>query len=50
MKKEELLLFDGKASNVSIQKYQRKIGSVLYAAVITRPDIAFALQDSHDST
>ena len=42
MKKEELLPFDGKASNISIQKYQRKIGSVLYAAVITRPDIAFA--------
>ena len=42
IKKEELLPFDGKASNVSIQKYQRKIGSILYAAVITRPDIAFA--------
>jgi hypothetical protein len=25
-----------------IQKYQRKIGSLLYAAVSTRPDVAFA--------
>lgn len=30
------------ASPSEIQRYQRKIGSLLYAAVSTRPDIAFA--------
>jgi hypothetical protein len=32
----------GLASPSEISKYQRKIGSLLYAAVSTRPDIAFA--------
>ncbi|OAQ57457.2 polyprotein [Pochonia chlamydosporia 170] len=39
----ELLPYEGRASAASIRKYQRKIGSLLYAAVITRPDIAFAV-------
>ncbi|KAI2479358.1 hypothetical protein Ptr902_09569 [Pyrenophora tritici-repentis] len=38
----ELLLRDGLASPSEINKYQRKIGSLLFAAVTTRPDIAFA--------
>jgi len=32
----------GTATRDSIRRYQRKIGSILYAAIITRPDIAFS--------
>lgn len=42
MKREELLAYNERASLPSIRRYQRKVGSVLYAAVITRPDVAFA--------
>lgn len=42
MRNKELLPYEGKATFNSINQYQRKIGSILYAAVITRPDIAFA--------
>jgi hypothetical protein len=38
----ELLPRTGFASPSEINLYQRKIGSLLYAAVTTRPDIAFA--------
>jgi hypothetical protein len=38
----ELLPYDGKASAYEICSYQKKVGSLLYVAVITRPDIAFA--------
>ena len=38
----EQLPYDGKASAHEICSYQKKIGSLLYVAVITRPDIAFA--------
>ncbi|KAH5706327.1 RNA-directed DNA polymerase [Parastagonospora nodorum] len=38
----ELLPRDGLAAPAEINKYQRKIGSLLFAAVTTRPDIAFA--------
>jgi hypothetical protein len=38
----ELKPRDGLATPPEITKYQRKIGSLLYAAVNTRPDIAFA--------
>ncbi|KAI1507250.1 polyprotein [Pyrenophora tritici-repentis] len=38
----ELLPRDGLACPSEINKYQRKIGSLLFAAVTTRPDIAFA--------
>jgi len=38
----ELLPREGFASKAEINRYQRKIGSILYAAVTTRPDIAFA--------
>jgi hypothetical protein len=40
--KEELLPFEGEAIARDITVYLRKIGSLLYAAVIRRPDIAFA--------
>ena len=42
MRNKELLLFDGRASLISINQYQYKIGSILYTTVITRPDIIFA--------
>lgn len=44
MATEELLPWDQQASPASLTRlYQRKIGSILYAAVITRPDITFAV-------
>jgi hypothetical protein len=42
MKREDLLAYNKRASLLSIRRYQRKVGSILYAAVITRPDVAFA--------
>lgn len=42
MGKAELMPFEGTATAQEIAVYQRKIGSLLYAAVITRPDVAFA--------
>ncbi|KAI8930550.1 hypothetical protein NX059_012545 [Plenodomus lindquistii] len=38
----ELLPSDGLASHADVNKYQQKIGSLLFAAVTTRPDISFA--------
>lgn len=38
----ELHAFAGVASRRETQQYQRIVGTVLYAAVITRPDVAFA--------
>ena len=43
MTKAELLPYDQIATRRSIRAYQRKIGSLLYAAVTTRIDIAFAV-------
>jgi hypothetical protein len=40
---EELLPFDGRAKPSDITRYQKKIGSLLYAAVTTRADVAFAV-------
>jgi len=42
MTTEELLPFDGQATNSSIHSYQRKTGSILFATITTRPDVAFA--------
>ncbi|KID81860.1 polyprotein [Metarhizium guizhouense ARSEF 977] len=39
----EPLPYEERASIASIRRYQKKIGSILYAAVVTRPDIAFAV-------
>ncbi|KAF4471559.1 retrotransposon hobase [Fusarium albosuccineum] len=41
MTREELLPYEGTASTHEIHDYQVKIGKILYAAVMTRPDIAF---------
>lgn len=38
----ELKPHNGSATSAEINKYQRKIGSLLFAAVTTRPDIVFA--------
>ena len=43
MIKAELLPYQQRASGQAIRAYQRKIGSLLYAAVTTRVDIAFAV-------
>jgi hypothetical protein len=40
---EEYRPYQGEATKQSIKRYQRKVGSLLYAAVITRPDVAFAV-------
>jgi hypothetical protein len=38
----ELKPHNGTATPAEVNKYQRKIGSLLFAAVTTRPDVAFA--------
>ena len=43
MSKKELLLNGEITSHASVIKYQQKIESLLYTAVITWPDIAFAV-------
>ncbi|RKK06471.1 hypothetical protein BFJ65_g18668 [Fusarium oxysporum f. sp. cepae] len=42
MTQTELRPQTGLAAPAEIQRYQRKVGSILYIAVNTRPDIAFA--------
>ena len=37
---EELASYDRKATKIQIYKYQRKVGFLLYATMITRPDVA----------
>jgi hypothetical protein len=43
MHRIELLPYEGYATRQSTNRYQRKIGSLLYAAVTTRIDIAFSV-------
>jgi hypothetical protein len=43
MTKDELFPFEGLATTASRRRYQRKIGSLMYAAVCTRLDISFAV-------
>jgi hypothetical protein len=43
MSSNELLPNQKHALPAKIQNYQRKIGSLLFAAISTRPDIAFAI-------
>jgi hypothetical protein len=43
MKMEELILDEDIASRQSIRRYQGVTGSILYAAIITRPDVAFTV-------
>ncbi|ORY72191.1 uncharacterized protein BCR38DRAFT_419191, partial [Pseudomassariella vexata] len=39
----ELKPFDGQADEDTKRLYQRKVGSVLYAAITSRPDVAEAV-------
>ena len=43
MSSEELLRSEVQATKQSIEKYQQKVGSILFAATSTRPDVAFAV-------
>ncbi|KAL3708718.1 hypothetical protein TMatcc_006702 [Talaromyces marneffei ATCC 18224] len=43
MSREELLPYEGTATYKSQHHYQRKVGLIMYAAVSTRPDVAFAV-------
>ena len=40
---EDLIKNNGEASKQEIKSYQEKVGSVLYTAIMLRPDIAFAV-------
>jgi hypothetical protein len=41
--RKDLIKFDGQTDPQHVHAYQRRIGSVIYLAVITRPDIALAV-------
>jgi hypothetical protein len=40
MTTDPLQPYDGRATSQEVHAYQRKTGSILYAAIITRPDVA----------
>jgi hypothetical protein len=37
----KFVAYVGQASKAFIKLYQKKVGSVIYVAIITRPDVAF---------
>ncbi|RKF56776.1 hypothetical protein OnM2_078050, partial [Erysiphe neolycopersici] len=41
---EEMKFWDGTATNHQIQDFQRRVGSLTYAAIVSRPEIAKATQ------
>ena len=41
--RKELLLYEGTTTKEETHCYLRKVGSLLYTIVITRPDIAFVV-------
>ncbi|KAL1972155.1 hypothetical protein VTN31DRAFT_7374 [Thermomyces dupontii] len=43
MGREELFPYEGFAEPKDVRSYQQKVGSLMYVAVHTRPDIAFAV-------
>jgi hypothetical protein len=48
---EELLRYEGEALKAEIKAYQERVGSILYTAIMIRPDVAFAAsQLSHHLT
>lgn len=40
MSMEEIKPWDGNATNYQFHEYQRRVGSLTYASVVSRPDIA----------
>jgi hypothetical protein len=48
---EELLKYDGEASKREVKAFQERVGSILYTAIMIRPDVAYAAsQLSHHLT
>ena len=43
MSKDELFLYDGMTLSGQISLYQQKVRSLIYAAVITQPNIVFVV-------
>jgi hypothetical protein len=48
---EELLKYEGEASKQEVKAFQERVGSILYTAIMIRPDVAYAAsQLSHHLT
>lgn len=39
MSTEEMKSWDGSANELEIHEYQKQVGSLIYAAVVSRPEI-----------
>lgn len=50
MATQELQAYRGVASYQETQHYQMIVGTILYAAIITRPDVAFVTSRLADTT